>query len=211
MVFQRGAHFRRRELRHAVARDQLPAKAVDPGYAVIGGAVLFDESIVSAGRVRLHVGVKRFGGLRHVAFAHQGFVIEKQQCLKVERELVERAFVGGGFERHRQVVCQRRFIHKIRNRRENAELGVHTDLVVRKKIQIRRGGRIVADKLERFRQSVLADELHGHVRQRFGKRRLQHFYDRVLLVVPDDDVVCIHRFFRASGKRQHPRNQHNGG
>ena len=85
-----------------------------------------------------------------------------------------------------------------------------TALAENLEVEVRRGGRIVADELERFRQAVLADEFHRNVRQCRGKRRLQNFDDRVLLVVPDDDVVCIHRFLGASGKRQYPRNQHNG-
>ena len=84
--------------------DNGAAETMDPWGGIVGGAVLLYKTVAAPAGVVLHVAQQFPGCSRNFIVLHIAAVVHEQQRFKVQRKLVQSAFVSGRFQGHGQII-----------------------------------------------------------------------------------------------------------
>ena len=146
--------------------------------------MLFDKAVMAVFRFSDHVLIQLFGGFRDVFLFHVLFVVHKKKRLKIQGHLIGFSLIHCARCCKIHISIQRFFAQDIRNWRKNPHLRIHADLVMRKKIHIRRSICIVPDQLQTFRKPGFLFENNLDLIFQTFERVLKNFYYRFFLVMP---------------------------
>ena len=116
----------------AVIINDGAAEAVNPGGGIVGRAVLLHKAIAASAGIFLHIPVQLLRGGRDIFIGHIPPIVHKQQCLKVQRQLVKRALIAGSRHGHGEKVIRATLRQQGHDRGKNPHLRKHANFIVGK-------------------------------------------------------------------------------
>ena len=170
--------------------DDGAAEAVNPGSRIVSRAVLLHKAIAASAGIFLHIPVQLLRGGRDIFIGHIPPIVHKQQCLKIQRQLVKRALIAGSHGHGEEIRCAA-LRQQGRDRGKNPHLRKHANFIVGKYKQIRRCVGVIAHQLQGIRQAGFLFKHNLQIRHGFPQIILHCRNHGLLFVMPDNQLFII--------------------